>query len=38
MASLTQWHESEQTSGRTEEPGVLQSMESDRVGHHLATK
>ena len=30
MASLTQWHEFEQTSGRTEEPGVLQSMESDK--------
>ena len=33
-------HESEQTLGdwRTEEPGVLQCMGSQTVGHHLATE
>ena len=33
-------HEFEKTPGewRTEEPGILQSMESPRVGHDLATE
>ena len=33
-------HESEQTPGdrRTEDPGILQSMEFQRAGHNLVTE
>ena len=41
MASPTQWRWVWASSGkywRTEKPGVLQSMESQRVGYNLVTK
>ena len=41
IASLTQWTRTGESSGRyrkTGEPGVLQSMESQRVRHDLVTE
>ena len=38
MASLTQWAWIWANSGRREEPGVLQFMGSQRIGHDLSTE